>query len=54
MTPELARRVLDDAEAVVRGQVDVPEVSIARELFEEVTMAEGFVEFLTIPAYERL
>ena len=54
VTPELVRRVLDDAEAVVRGQADVPEVSIARELFEEVAMSEGFVEFLTIPAYERL
>ena len=28
--------------------------SRSRELFEEVAMAEGFVEFLTIPAYERL
>ena len=32
VTPELVRRVLDDAEAVVRGQVDVREVSIARAL----------------------
>jgi malate synthase len=29
-----------------------PELS--RELFEEVTLAEEFVDFLTLPAYERL
>jgi malate synthase len=54
VTPELVRSVLDDAEAVVRDQADGPEVAVARELFEEVVMAPGFVEFLTIPAYERL
>ncbi|CAA9404122.1 MAG: Malate synthase [uncultured Pseudonocardia sp.] len=26
----------------------------ARELFEQVALADDFVEFLTLPAYERL
>lgn len=27
---------------------------LSRELFEGVALVEGFVEFLTLPAYERL
>jgi malate synthase len=27
---------------------------LSRELFEEVALADEFVEFLTLPAYERL
>jgi len=27
---------------------------LSREIFEEVALAEEFVDFLTLPAYERL
>jgi hypothetical protein len=29
-------------------------VSAAKEVFEEVALSESFVEFLTLPAYDRL
>jgi malate synthase len=31
-----------------------PDYAIAREVFDEVALADEFVEFLTLPAYERL
>jgi malate synthase len=45
------RRVVDDEMEQVR---DVPRVDEARELFERVALDADFVEFLTLPAYERL
>jgi malate synthase len=45
------RRVIVEEMDEVR---DVPRVDDARELFEQVALDEGFVEFLTLPAYERL
>jgi malate synthase len=45
------RRVIDEEMQQVR---DVPRVDKARELFEQVALGAEFVEFLTLPAYERL
>jgi malate synthase len=41
-------------EEEMRAVADVPRVDEARELFERVALAPEFVEFLTVPAYERL
>ena len=59
ITPHWVRQVQDEELDKVRAAVgdDVyaggrfPE---ARELFEQVALADDFVEFLTLPAYERL
>ncbi|MGJ7439940.1 malate synthase A [Aquipuribacter sp. MA13-6] len=48
VTRELVRRVVDD---VAGGLTDLPHVDRARELFEQVALAEEFVDFLTLPAY---
>jgi malate synthase len=45
------RRVIEEEMDQVR---DVPRVDDARELFERVALDADFVEFLTLPAYERL
>jgi malate synthase len=45
------RRVIEEEMDQVR---DVPRVDEARELFEQVALDADFVEFLTLPAYERL
>jgi len=45
------RRVIEEEMDQVR---DVPRVDDARELFEQVGLDADFVEFLTLPAYERL
>jgi malate synthase len=45
------RRVIEEEMDQVR---DVPRVDDARELFEQVALDADFVEFLTLPAYERL
>jgi len=45
------RRVIEEEMDQVR---DVPRVDEARELFEKVALDADFVEFLTVPAYERL
>ena len=59
ITPEWVRQVEDEelekiraavgAEAFAAGRYDE-----ARELFEQVALADDFVEFLTLPAYDRL
>ena len=41
-------------EQEVQQLEDVPRVDEARELFERVALDADFVEFLTVPAYERL
>jgi malate synthase len=42
-------------EARVRGELeDVPASDAAKEVFADVALAPEFVEFLTLPAYERL
>ena len=45
------RRVIDEEMEQVKN---VPRASEARELFEQVALDARFVEFLTVPAYERL
>jgi malate synthase len=58
-TREVVRRVVDEELETIRGLVGAdafeggrfPE---ARELFEQVALADDFPEFLTLPAYERL
>jgi malate synthase len=60
VTPELVRRIEDDELEKIRQEVGDeffysqgrPEES--RELFEDVALADRFVDFLTIRAYERL
>ncbi|MDP9496372.1 MAG: malate synthase A, partial [Actinomycetota bacterium] len=59
ITPEFVRRVADEElekvrqavgeEAFSRGRYDE-----ARELFEQVALADDFIDFLTLPAYERV
>jgi malate synthase len=50
VTAELVR------ELVVRkkDELDGPHVAAAAELFEQVALADDFVDFLTLPAYERI
>ena len=59
ITPDWVRQVEDEELAKVRqavgGEVyDGGRFDEARELFEQVALADEFVEFLTLPAYERL
>ena len=59
ITPELVRRVEDEelakiAEVVGEERFAAGRYDEARELFEQVALADDFVEFLTQPAYERL
>ena len=54
VTADLVRALLDEAEARIRAEAEVPGLEMAREVFEEVALGEGFVEFLTLPAYERI
>jgi malate synthase len=60
VTPELVRRLEGEELEKIREEVGDeffysqgrPDES--RELFEDVALAERFIEFLTLPAYERL
>ena len=59
ITPEWVRSVedeeLDKIRAVVGEDVfDAGKYDEAHQLFEQVALADDFVEFLTLPAYERL
>jgi malate synthase len=59
VTAELVRKVADGVTAEVRTEIgdDAYEAgrwAEAREVFEEVALADEFVDFLTLPAYERL
>jgi malate synthase len=59
VTVELVRKVADEVTAEVRTEIgdDAYETgrwAEAREIFEEVALADDFVDFLTIPAYDRL
>jgi len=59
VTAELVRKVADEVTADVRTEIgdDAYEAgrwAEAREVFEEVALADDFVDFLTLPAYERL
>ena len=60
ITPELVRRIEDEELDKIREEVGDeffhtqgrPQES--REIFEDVALSDGFQDFLTIPAYERL
>ncbi len=59
ITPEWVRQVEDEEFANIRASVGADAFTAgryeeARELFEQVALANDFVEFLTLPAYERL
>jgi malate synthase len=61
VTPELVSRIADEELERIRGEVSNDEWFYAqgrpedsRGLFERVATGEDFVEFLTLPAYERL
>jgi malate synthase len=50
VTADAVREVL----ARVGGELEGPHVAAAVELFEQVALSEDFVDFLTLPAYERI
>ncbi len=50
----LLDRVVEDQVGRIRAEGAPPTLAVARDLFVEVATAEPFVEFLTLPAYERL
>ncbi len=57
VTADLVRRLVDEEAAAIRDQVgaeayDGGEFVTARAIFEEVALADDFVEFLTLPAYD--
>jgi malate synthase len=59
ITADYVRRIADEElekvkEAVGEERYEAGRYAEARELFEEVALADEFVEFLTLPAYERL
>jgi hypothetical protein len=43
-----------DADRVRAEVAEIDAGAEAKEVFEEVALADPFVEFLTLPAYERL
>jgi malate synthase len=51
---ELVRQVLDEELAAILASVSGPEHEFAeaRRIFEEVALADEFVDFLTLPAYD--
>jgi malate synthase len=59
VTKELVRRIEDEEMERIRAAVTAESwasgrFAEARELFDRVALADDFVEFLTLPAYERL
>ena len=59
VTAELVRKTADDATAQIRDEVgadtyDSGRWKEARDIFEEVALADDFTTFLTLPAYDRL
>jgi malate synthase len=59
VTAELVRKVIDDVVADIRGEVGDEAFSAgkwadARNVFEQVALADDFVDFLTLPAYDLL
>ena len=47
-------RVVAIADEEVAALGDLPHLQEARQVFEQVALADGFVDFLTLPAYELL
>jgi malate synthase len=58
VTKDLVRKVADEVTAQIRDEVgdayDSGRWKEARDIFEEVALADDFVTFLTLPAYDRL
>ena len=56
VTKELVREVIADTEKALRSEEGFPVENLGRavELFERVAVADEFVDFLTLPAYEQL
>ncbi len=58
VTADLVRRIEDEELAAIRAAqgeaYDEARFAAARELFEQVALADDFPEFLTLPAYERV
>jgi malate synthase len=59
VTPDLVRRTADEATAAIRDEIgsdtyDSGRWKEARDIFEEVALADDFTTFLTLPAYDRL
>ena len=58
VTKELVRKVADDVTAQIRDEVgdayDSGRWKEARDIFEQVALADDFTTFLTLPAYDRL
>jgi malate synthase len=51
VTAELVRSVL----AEVRAELaELPHLDEAAELFDQVALADDFVDFLTLPAYDKI
>jgi malate synthase len=60
ITPELVRRIEDEELEKIREEVgdeffeQQGRPRESREIFEDVALSDGFQDFLTVPAYERL
>ena len=56
VTAELVRGILDETQQLIadEGNFDAETLDKARQVFEQVSLAEDFPTFLTLPAYELL
>jgi malate synthase len=58
LTPELVREVLDEEVAALRADVPPDRFAAyyepAARLVADLVLADGYVDFLTLPAYELL
>ncbi|HEV2781667.1 MAG TPA: malate synthase A [Actinophytocola sp.] len=54
VTADLVREVLAGTRRALRDEVPAEHLDPACQLFEEVALAEEYVDFLTLPAYERI
>ena len=59
MTKELFRSVLDEELQKIKAQIGEKRFAsskfeTARKLFDQITTDDSFVEFLTLPGYEKL
>ena len=52
ITPELVKQIVDEELAKLPAEEAGRRFVEARQVFEEVSLADEFVEFLTLPAYE--
>ena len=52
ITPELVKQLADEEIAKLPAEEPGRRFIEAREVFEQVALADEFVEFLTLPAYE--